>query len=562
MTGHWLWIIFGAALGLRLWGIAFGLPDLFHQDELMTVKTALSFGQGIGAVDYPHHPHLFHELLFVGYAAAFLVGKGLGLWSSSAAYLQQFLQNPAPWVLGGRLMAAGFGAATPWLLYRTVRETGAGEKTALWSAAALAVCFLHVRDSHYCRQDIPALFFGVGAAWFALRAMLRGGRRDSWGAGLWTGLAMGMNWNFALWLPGLLLAHGLKPKGTPKLRPALEAVGIALACFALVNPAILLHAGETAGTLGRLAEGAGGVLREPDTPWTAGGWWRYLIVYLPVGVSWIGLLAGGIGWVGSLRKPSKPDLWLTAGMLAYGLLIGSYTRSVRAAYILPLAPFVLYYAVRWMEGRPVRLRALLLAGLFLSNGAAAVRHDWLLTRPDTRRLAREWVEAHVPSGTMLAVDHGRTFQAWVPQLLETAEQSAQLAAATRNSGKGSGLWWSARANQAAARPRYRLIELIPREHLIPEMENGYDLDRLQRQGVTWVILSDFVESFVETADSPKQDAFYARLRAGGRPVVRFTPYDGQTDRRQLPSSHTPLIDLWRLKRPGPVIELYALEPGP
>ena len=126
--------VFALGLGLRLWGIDWGLPYLYHQDEPGTMKVALSFGQGLQTVTYLRHPHLFHELLFGLYGAGYLIGKQSGRFESATAYVQQFLADPSAWVVSGRMLAALFGAATVPLIYWVGRLAYGSRKVALLAA--------------------------------------------------------------------------------------------------------------------------------------------------------------------------------------------------------------------------------------------------------------------------------------------------------------------------------------------------------------------------------------------------------------------------------------------
>jgi len=50
-----------------------------------------------------------------------------------------------------------------------------------------------------------------------------------------------------------------------------------------------------------------------------------------------------------------------------------------------------------------------------------VQYDTLLTRTDTRTLAKEWIERHIPSGTKIAMERGRFLPGYAPHLKESPE---------------------------------------------------------------------------------------------------------------------------------------------
>ena len=74
--------ILALGLALRLAGVSFGLPHLYHADEPIVVNHALAYGTG----DF--HPHFFKipplvsYLLFLFYGLSYLVGKGIGLFQN------------------------------------------------------------------------------------------------------------------------------------------------------------------------------------------------------------------------------------------------------------------------------------------------------------------------------------------------------------------------------------------------------------------------------------------------------------------------------------------------
>jgi hypothetical protein len=60
----------GVALGLRVWGIAFGLPFPYHPDEPQFVEQALAIASGVSRGGTFANPPLFKYLLLVEYGLA------------------------------------------------------------------------------------------------------------------------------------------------------------------------------------------------------------------------------------------------------------------------------------------------------------------------------------------------------------------------------------------------------------------------------------------------------------------------------------------------------------
>ena len=72
------WLLAGIlllALALRITGIQFGLPHLYHADEPIVVNHALAYGAGDLNPHFFKIPPLVSYLLFVVYGAAYLIGR-------------------------------------------------------------------------------------------------------------------------------------------------------------------------------------------------------------------------------------------------------------------------------------------------------------------------------------------------------------------------------------------------------------------------------------------------------------------------------------------------------
>ncbi|MBV9898700.1 MAG: hypothetical protein JO020_31485, partial [Chloroflexi bacterium] len=105
-------LIGGVALGLRLWGISFGLPQLYHPDEPAYVLQALAIGRGLpGGLTFANPP-LFKYLLLLEYAATYVVERALGQAASAAEFVEQFRADPSRLYLIARVTSAVLGALT------------------------------------------------------------------------------------------------------------------------------------------------------------------------------------------------------------------------------------------------------------------------------------------------------------------------------------------------------------------------------------------------------------------------------------------------------------------
>ena len=136
------------ALGLRVWNLDFGLPGVFNMDERPILDRALTFAKGD---PNPHnflYPTLYLYAIFAWEALYFVVGRGLGWFSSLAAFQNAFFVDASGHVLAARLLTALVGSATVPAVFLFGRRVG-GSGVGLAAALLLAVAPLAVRDAHY-----------------------------------------------------------------------------------------------------------------------------------------------------------------------------------------------------------------------------------------------------------------------------------------------------------------------------------------------------------------------------------------------------------------------------
>jgi hypothetical protein len=89
----------------------------------------------------------------------------------------------------------------------------------------------------------------------------------------------------------------------------------------------------------------------------------------------------------------------------------------------------------------------------------------------------------------------------------------------------------------------------------------YDLDRLLRDGVQYVVLSGFVyQRHRRTCDRhPTPCRFYAELESRSRLV--FSASSGVEDTLRVGDIYAPLTRIRERQHPGPPIRIYQLQAG-
>jgi hypothetical protein len=149
----YLLLIILIAFLLRIWGVDFGLPHIYHTDEWNEVKRALKLGAGIFDFDRVGKGGYFY-LLFLEYGVYFVIMKIIGLVKSADDFLFSFFQDPTNIWMIGRITTVMIGTLNCFFVYllgKNAFSRGAG----LFAAALLAVHPLHIRNSHFITVDVP-----------------------------------------------------------------------------------------------------------------------------------------------------------------------------------------------------------------------------------------------------------------------------------------------------------------------------------------------------------------------------------------------------------------------
>ncbi len=507
-----LWTaVFGIALGIRLIGIGWGLPNAeryysYHPDEwLILLASYFTIN--------PYAGEFLPGFYNYGTLPMYLWSVWLH-WLSAAGVIGGLPENPSPaqvaelraqLYLWGRILVVLMGAGAAVVVGRTLAIV-AGVQAGIIAGLAIALAPALVVHSDFMTVDVPTTFF-VALAFHqavALTISPRPLRTLLWGA-VWAGCAAGSKYNAGLALLAPLVSLWLtssQPLGRRALW-SLAATGVAGLTFALVCPGIWADSERFWShfwyEVRHVGQGHGEIFTD-----TGLGWLYHINPNLSTGFGAIGLAASLIGWVFYGRR--YPALWgiLTAS-LAYYLLIGAAeVRFLRYTFPLfpmlavgvgllwtPSPPSPLAHSVGEGEsgsplprrGRGGRgegvLRILALAAL-LWQLLSATSLALCMRRPDAREQAAQWVRASLPSGTRIGFPTVPWF--YTPPLFpETGE-----------------LRWQDRLRYAQNAQPYRLIPLAPPE---------WNAEALQATLPEYLIISEFEERDVQRIGRADYQAF-------------------------------------------------------
>ena len=564
----WLTVILAVGFCLRLLGIDFGLPNTnCRPDEGVLVKKALAAAGGDLNPGFFHYPS-FHIYTLAGLFGGFFgAGRLAGIFSTPQDFLLQYFIDPSRLYLAGRLLGALLGTASVYLVFLVGRQA-AGVRAGLTSAAFLSVAFLHVRDSHYLTVDVPAAFYLLLAAVLLLRFLRTGGAGWLAASALFSGIAVSTKYNAAIIIAvfaGYLFFRALacsrragrdpaNPSSLPvSLRHAAGFAALTAGAAALGTPYALLDfnsfAADVMSEREHFASGHGLDLGL--------GWTYHAATTLPAAVGWPLYAAALAGCVLLIRAGGAPAMLVLAAVAYYA--VAGAGKTVFFRYMLPVVPFLCVAAACGLERlfAAARMRAVWRTAVVLLVAApslyASVRLGILLQRTDTRLLAAEWIETHVPAGSRIAmVGSGFGY----PRLHPGREWLRQQHADLRRAGfPAKSLALQLQYESYPPGPSYHLLSVLPdNPHSLRNRLVDVSPAQLLDSGVRWVVAQ--THPLPVSQVDPELDR---QLRRHGEAAAQFTSMRGSRASFEMTDAfYVPWAGFGEVDRPGPELTIYKL----
>jgi hypothetical protein len=414
-----LTVVLLVGLGLRVSGLAHDLPYIEHPDE------AVYFGMSQELVRegklWPHIlniPSLLFDVTALAQIPYYLVAKLTGTLGSRADVVGPTIlaMGVSKTSLPGALLwcrcvmvavSLGTVVATYALARLVTRRSAAGLLAALFTA----VSPVHVALSRTLTPDTLAVFFVTLSALLLARVLVRGERRDYLRAGVAIGLAASAKYNAGFVVVLLPLAHYLRlgTLGRPSRTLVLSLLAIG-ASFVLTSPITIIAFPRFLRTLG--VEGHHYASTHSGMEGGATGWY----------LREMGRTSGAVyvlavaEMVRGIRARSKPLCFIAAFPLLYFVFIASFAvRNDRTYLPLTTCMFTLAASlVTWLFERRSELGAAHWPAVIVGGAlaAAGVAQPLVVSRAETRALVapngratgREWIAAHVPQGSKIAIE--------------------------------------------------------------------------------------------------------------------------------------------------------------
>lgn len=503
-----------------------------------------------GQFDFPAWtagPNLVHVLVCGGDILLFIGGWAAGLWDSVAGFRQAYDADPTLVYLTARTLIVLISLTMLPVTYRLGRRLY-DRKVGQLSMVLVAFTYLLIRDSHFVVTDVlVALLLSAALLSFGLAIQQSS---QSWlqvGA-LLSGLATGVKFTLGLSAIPMVLALGFIGQGAwgQGGRRWSSILKLWLPTFAFFAVGFVVGYPNLIKVVLKTSQ----FWQDFSSEWQAqqirADLWQINSVGGPVFyaqalIKGMGLpmaILAVLGAFQGLWRRSHSDLLLLSFVVPFmGFLAsrGYYT----AHYAIPALPPLVVLGSRSLlsvssrlgiaDAWKDRLVGVVAVLILIPSVAASMRFDVLLTMTDTRTLAKNWIEANVPLGSMIGTS---LYSAWEPSL-------------------------SSPTNQFPESDRsYNLVTLggLGGVSDLPFAE-------IPDQGVQYIILSSYVYD-IPLRDESRQKArqtFFSDLHAHGELVYEVKPYSGQSppafDYDQV---YGPWTHLWEIDRPGPRLEVYRL----
>jgi len=437
-----LLLITAMALLLRLAGVWFGWPYIFHPDEPRIIARSMHMLQPLFMGDFASldlNPHFFtYPSLYLYFLAAIFGILGLLLAPLHAVglapdLLDWYQLQPASFHIIARFINAALGTATVPLLYWLGARTWS-KPVGLAAAAFLAVNPLHMEESHFATTDVPATLVAVAAFCAAVALHRSGALRYYFLGGLLSGLAMGIKYPAGLIFLSIVAAALLRLVVPPAQRAAEQApafparpapvpisplVGLLIGAFALVDAFLISTPFAVLDPRS--------VLNDLVTEWIAtrsgflgassGNFFFYIAPPDPrIGLGLFGLVGLAAGIVLWGRKSIPLLLMLLAAAMPGFLLVSTSVIKIDR-YVLPSVPFLALLAAptlvaAWERLAPLSRQVPLAAAatsIVLMAQPAVKSAGCVVSQflPDPRFEMARWAEANIPPGApILATEYG------------------------------------------------------------------------------------------------------------------------------------------------------------
>jgi len=417
-----VFIVLGG-LGVRFYGLGWGLPYHFHSDEFLMADITEKLRTTPSVSEL-----IVRESKFFLYPPV-LMFLQIGLVSASTLLRPFEYDDPKSltlFYLLARGIVAAFGTATVLLLYflgaRLYSRTAG-----LLAAFFLAFTVLHVRDSHFFATDVPMTFFLVLILYLCIDIVEKKSLKAYLLTGIATGIAIATKQTALLAIPVILAAHLISLwkderiswkerwrslRSGQSLKKLAIVLGIIVLASLVANPFVLMNPARFLDMSGRTLEFVKGAQQPQWTFQFTGAtvwYWFTNLLYYGMGPALEIVCLLGVLWALWRRKWTDGLVLLFLAVYFAGIGLG-YMKFIR--YAIPLLPFLCLFGARFAAElldiiKRKALRVLLAAGLALVGGLSVfytLAYLNIYRQDDVRIQASRWIHENIPQGSTVLIN--------------------------------------------------------------------------------------------------------------------------------------------------------------
>jgi len=546
------------AFGLRIWGVDHGLPYAYNADENAHFVT-----RAIGMFGHDWDPNYYVNPP----AYTYLVHLALGVWYGGRAGVSDaFAADPTQiWIIA-RTLSALCGTFAVWLLYLAGARL-VDRRVGLLAAGIFAVAFLPVFYAKLALNDVPTLV-GVCLGLWGAAGILRDGRlRDYVWAAIGLGLACATKYTGGIVLLPIVAAAGAQFAAPGGRGVALRGIGIAaglsLLTFIVANPYAVLDFSSFLDGLTHQSTASGDAAGKLGLTQDSG--YAYYLWSFGWGLGWIPLFFA-IGGAVRLFFDERRLLWMLApAIILFVVFMGSQERYF-GRWLMPVFPFVCvlaaYAAIEladWLGQFSATLRPTFVAAavvVLCGQGFVYSLHSGLvMSREDTRNIARDWMVANVPTATKIVVEPV------VPD--QWAQDIGNPSPVTKNGNRWNKYPLSRSTIDPETGTRLAgegvVVNIEDFEKVLrPEL-----VDAFEQQGYCWVLVGSTQRgrAEVEPDQVPQALEYYKRLEQRAEVAYEVSPYSRGKGPVAFNFDWTFNYYPLAYNRPGPTLTIYRLRAG-
>lgn len=424
------WFILTAAFAIRIWGIW----NVSTTDEYNEVIEALRVASG--HLNFERWIKRLYLYILAGeFGVYYIVGRILGIFVSPMDFAEKIIRNMEPLFILGRITSAIFGTYTVGLTY-LIGKRFFNRRVGMMASFLLCVTVFHVDLSQQAKVDALLGALCLTVFYFIFKLLSERPMRiwDWTWCGVFFGLAIQAKLNvIALLVPIGVTLFLLRREIESKVPVIIGLLFGALIGFILGNPPVIIAPIKFLSNI--LGYGTK-VYTTPVNvvPSEVIGFVAYPFFYLNA-LGWpISLLTMG-ALVYAFLRINAPRLVILSFIVVFYIEMGFLSSLVDAYYLIPIVPLVFLLAGEFTDqvyqkvksGRRfsqawARASLLIVTCLVLYYPLSNLAyHELSLLGKNTRYIAKDWIEANIPSNSKILMDSGKSINSFAPPIAENVE---------------------------------------------------------------------------------------------------------------------------------------------